>query len=67
MQIVVFVIDEVKIDYLRNNIYLFPVWVMFALWGATAMIAKRNAEEARRQAIALAPAPMPPPLRAASA
>jgi len=67
VQIVVFVIDEVKIDYLRNNIYLFPVWVMFALWGATAMIAKRNAEEARRQAIALAPAPMPPPLRAASA
>ena len=39
-QLVVFAINEVKIDYLRNPIYLFPVWVMFAMWTATSMIAR---------------------------
>jgi O-antigen ligase len=67
VQIVVFMVNEVKIDYLRNNIYLFPVWVMFAMWAATAMVADSNAAEARARALAIAPTPPPTPLRAASA
>ena len=55
IQIVVFMINEFKIDYLRNNIYLFPVWVMIAVWVATAMVARSNA----------AAAALPAPARAA--
>jgi hypothetical protein len=29
-----------KIDYLRNNIYMFPVWVLFAVWTATARLSR---------------------------
>ena len=39
-QLLVFAVNEIKIDYLRNSIYLFPVWVMFAMWIATSMIAR---------------------------
>ena len=31
VQLVVFLVDEIKIEYLRNEIYEFQVWVMFAL------------------------------------
>lgn len=57
LQLVVFVVDQFKIDYLRNNIYMFPVWVFFAMWCATAMVAKSNAEQARLRAVVLAPPP----------
>ncbi len=57
VQLVVFAINEFKIDYLRNNIYLFPVWAMFATWVATSAIASRPA------AVALAPAAAAPPAR----
>jgi O-antigen ligase len=30
-QMVVFLVDEVKIEYLRNEVYAFQVWMMFAL------------------------------------
>ncbi len=39
VQLVVFMIDEVKIEYLRNSIYQFEVWVMFAVLVATHRIA----------------------------
>ncbi len=31
VQMVVFLVDEIKIDYLRNSTYQFQVWMMFAL------------------------------------
>ena len=31
VQIVVFIVDQAKIDYLRNPIYQFEVWVLFAM------------------------------------
>ena len=31
IQLVVFLIDETKIEYLRNDNYQFQVWLMFAL------------------------------------
>ena len=31
VQLVVFAIDQVKIDYLRNPVYQFEVWLMFAM------------------------------------
>jgi O-antigen ligase len=43
---VVFVIDEIKIDYIRNGIYQFEVWIMFAILVATHRLAiARPAQE----------------------
>jgi len=36
---VVFLIDEIKIDYVRNPIYQFEVWIMFAMLVATYQVA----------------------------
>jgi hypothetical protein len=33
-QLIFFLVDQVKIDYLRNTIYQYQVWMMFALWVA---------------------------------
>ena len=30
-QMVVFLVDEIKIEYLRNDVYAFQIWMMFAL------------------------------------
>jgi hypothetical protein len=37
--LVVFLIDEIKIDYLRNGIYQFEIWIMFAMMVATSRLA----------------------------
>jgi O-antigen ligase len=42
VQLLTFLIDEIKIEYLRNPIYLFQVWVMFASIVAAYQIAKRE-------------------------
>jgi putative inorganic carbon (HCO3(-)) transporter len=42
-QLVIFMVNEIKIDYLRNGIYQFVVWVMFASMVAAGMIARRGA------------------------
>ena len=39
VMLVVFLIDEIKIDYLRNGIYQFEIWIMFAMMVATSRIA----------------------------
>ncbi len=39
-QLAIFLVNETKIDYLRNAIYQFVVWVMFASMVATAMLAR---------------------------
>lgn len=41
---VVFLIDEIKIDYLRNGIYQFEVWILFAMLVATARVASARPE-----------------------
>jgi O-antigen ligase len=38
----VFLIDEIKIDYLRNGIYQFEVWIMFAMFVAASKLASRR-------------------------
>jgi len=44
VQLVVFIVDEIKIEYLRNMIYPFQVWVMFALIVAAYRISRRTAQ-----------------------
>lgn len=39
VQLLVFMIDQLKIDYLRSPIYQFQVWVMFAFLVAAAQLA----------------------------
>jgi O-antigen ligase len=43
----VFLIDEIKIDYLRNSIYQFQVWVFFAMIAAAHRVAQKDAAAAR--------------------
>lgn len=62
VQLVMFMVNEFKIDYLRNSVYMFPVWVLFAVWTATWRIAQSTAA-ARVPALDL-PVPAPRRLRA---
>ena len=41
-QIVLFIIDQVKIEYLRNMVYQYQVWLLFAMVVAAAQIAMRQ-------------------------
>lgn len=43
VQLLVFMVDQIKIDYLRNWIYQFQVWFMFAMLVAGSRIARRTA------------------------
>ena len=46
LQLVLFAVDQIKIDFLRNNVYQFHVWLLFA----SIVIAHRIArEESERQ------------------
>ena len=40
VQLVVFMIDQTKIDFMRNPIYEFQVWLMFAMITAAARVAR---------------------------
>ena len=51
-QLIVFMIDQVKIDFLRNAVYQFQVWLLFATMVSAALIARQAA-----------PAPAPAPAR----
>jgi hypothetical protein len=64
VQLLIFAVNEFKIEYLRNPIYIFPVWAMFAVWTATALIARRSAAAAVAEARLPGPAPVTPRLRA---
>lgn len=44
-QLVLFVVNEVKIDYLRNPVYQMVVWVMFSVWTAAYQVARRERVE----------------------
>jgi len=45
VQLLVFAIDQTKIDYLRSPIYQFQVWVMFALLMAGVQLSRRVSPE----------------------
>jgi O-antigen ligase len=47
VQLFIFLIDQVKIDYIRNPIYQFEVWVMFAITSAAYLISRGEAPDAR--------------------
>jgi hypothetical protein len=41
-QLVFFMVDQFKIEFWRNPIYQFQVWLMFALWTAAHRVASRT-------------------------
>jgi len=46
--LIIFMIDQIKIDYLRNDIYMYSIWLLFALIAATKnILAKEHKEFAR--------------------
>jgi hypothetical protein len=47
VQLLVFAIDQLKIDYLRSPIYQFQVWVMFAFLVAASQLARAEVSAAR--------------------
>jgi hypothetical protein len=51
--LVMFILDQIKVEYLRNNIYQYFAWLLFGLIAATHNIIQENARE---QAL---PAPSP--------
>jgi hypothetical protein len=52
-QFVAFVVNETKIDYVRNPIYSTVVWAMYAMWIATYFVVRSNlaAESKARPAL----------------
>ncbi len=40
-QLILFVLNEIKIDYLRNTVYQFQVWQLFGTWTAAYLISKQ--------------------------
>ncbi len=56
VQLLVFAVDQLKIDYLRNPIYQFQVWIMFGLLVAGLQIVTHPPVPAARPAPAPAPA-----------
>jgi hypothetical protein len=39
-QLVLFAINELKIDFLRNGNYTFQIWLMFATWTAGYLVSR---------------------------
>ena len=58
VQLFTFFVDEIKIEYLRNEIYQFQPWLMFSAIAAAAMIRQRAT------AASVVPAPAAEPVRA---
>jgi len=51
--LIIFIIDQIKIDYLRNEIYIYSVWLLFGLLVATKnIIARQQSEQSKQQAVA---------------
>jgi O-antigen ligase len=63
-QMAVFLVDESKIEYLRNDIYAFQIWLMFGMMAAAYRLVSAGAES---PAPAAAPRPTPPVRRTALA
>lgn len=41
-QLIVFILNEVKIDFLRNSIYIFQVWMWFGTWTAAYLVSREH-------------------------
>jgi O-antigen ligase len=41
-QMVIFLVDQIKVEYMRNMVYEFQVWVMFALMVAASQAVRRR-------------------------
>jgi hypothetical protein len=50
VQLVIFLVDEIKIDYVRNPIYQFEVWLMLAVAVAAARLARGSGPRAALRA-----------------
>jgi hypothetical protein len=48
--LVLFLIDQIKIDYARNNTYSYFIWIFFGLIGATRLIIEKSRETAHAAA-----------------
>ncbi len=64
LQCMFFLVDQIKIEYLRNSTYQFQIWLMFALWMAAERIQR---ETVRPTAATATSARVPAPLRAGHA
>ncbi|MBN1884448.1 MAG: O-antigen ligase family protein [Candidatus Krumholzibacteriota bacterium] len=52
---VLFAVDQLKIEYLRNEKYVFFIWLLFAMIAATSNIVRKQERERNRSAPVLAP------------
>jgi O-antigen ligase len=48
IDLVIFMIDEIKIDYLRNHIYVYFIWFLFGAIAATYNVVRNESREAAR-------------------
>ncbi len=63
VQLLLFALNEIKIDYLRNSVYQFQVWQLFGTWTAAYLISKQYGVRAQ---LPQAASPEPPPGRLAA-
>ncbi|MEO5619213.1 MAG: O-antigen ligase family protein [Candidatus Eisenbacteria bacterium] len=56
VQLVIFLVDEMKIEYLRNTNYLYQPWVLFSTLAAAGMILRERDAAARATSAAPIPA-----------
>lgn len=56
VQLAFFLVDQFKIEYLRNNTYQYQVWLMFAYWVAAYRIEQDRLREAAHVTPVAAPA-----------
>lgn len=57
-QLILFALNEIKIDYLRNPVYQFQVWQLFGTWTAAYLISKEHGVRAQLpQAVPSGPSP----------
>lgn len=60
VQLLIFVVDEIKIEYLRNPVYMFQPWVFFSTLAAASLVASRARVESPARAVRpSARAPLP--------
>jgi hypothetical protein len=64
-QLFLFVFNELKIDFLRNTIYVFQVFLWFGTWTAAYLVSRDHGVRAGK--FLSAPAPDPPPAQSQAA
>jgi len=50
--LIIFIVDQIKIDYLRNGIYSYSIWLLFGLLTATKNIITQQKLQRKQQAAA---------------